>query len=80
MAEATSGSRRGASVNHAGSWTGPNDVFVRNDNTDFADKKKIDIIRGTQVKRYDYRKIESGRVADPLIRSGDIIRVEESIF
>jgi hypothetical protein len=42
-------SKKGASVNHAGSWTGPGDVFVRNDNSYFTDRK-MSFIRGWPIR------------------------------
>lgn len=44
--------------------------------TDFADLSKVTLRRGTDVKKYDAKKISEGKAEDPLIRRDDIIEVK----
>ncbi|MGQ9661429.1 MAG: polysaccharide biosynthesis/export family protein [Kiritimatiellia bacterium] len=43
--------------------------------TEYADRRKVRIIRGTQILVFDCEKIDKGKAEDPLIKEDDIVVV-----
>ena len=48
--------------------------------TPYADKKKIDLIRGGQTYRYNYKELEKDPSKDVKIKAGDVIKVRQSWY
>ena len=48
--------------------------------TDYANRGKVQLVRGTQRLIYNYNDLQRNPGKDPLIRPGDTITIERSIF
>ncbi len=48
--------------------------------TDFGNLKKVDILRGREMLRFNLKRIEAGRQKNPVIEPGDVIKVRRGFW
>jgi polysaccharide export outer membrane protein len=48
--------------------------------TDYANRRKVEILRGQEVLRFNLGRIESGKQNNPIIQPGDVIKVDRGLW
>ncbi|MFW6152162.1 MAG: polysaccharide biosynthesis/export family protein [Verrucomicrobiota bacterium] len=48
--------------------------------TDFGNLKRVDILRGREMLRFNLKRIEAGRQKNPIIEPGDVIKVRRGLW
>ncbi len=48
--------------------------------TDFGNLKRVDILRGRNLMRFNLKRIEEGKQKNPIVEPGDVVRVKRGLW